>query len=785
MNSFIQQVFSILNTSPGNIAYHIILAFSAAGAMQASMLYWRGTGSLAGGRAALGSALLLIVRLFMFAVGALALAGYVLPAAIPPLDRAAALFGLLLIVWLWSFPARSKLADTAVVLLSLLVIVYSALTIAWWSTLAGTQTYNSTWLDRSGQVFALLIILYGLLNLLIRRPEGWGMGFASLLILAAGHVVHLLFPLPNSDFQGAVRLAELAAYPMLLALPHRFTYLPPLRPETSPAVSKSSGELLAEPAAWGPFLGLASAGEPAQVYKVAAQAFGLALPAEVCLVFAPQDNRNRITILSGYNQKTSQEIQPMQFEGGLAGTISNGLYHSRAIRLSAANTISTTPQELTQALGFSHLGGLMIVPFQPDTEPVALGLAVLSPYSDRSWTTEDQDTLAQFAIILCRLINQAAGAEKHAAEIEQVRKKLKDTQAHVENARMQNEDLLGQLEAARQQLGSERSRAESMASRLISRDESQEVISRLEAEIQSLRTQSFAEPAAANPQAEEHLRQAEMEISNLKRDLFTAETTVKQFQNKEQAAQPADEHSEIIAAISQELRQPMSSISGYTDLLLGESAGILGALQRKFLERIKASTERMGSLLDDLIQISVNADGRAQLAPTTVDMNSVIDDAIAMCMAPLREKNIALRVDIPEALPPIVADRDGMTQILIHLLANAGAASDVEGEITLHAAVKHEESATDYILVQVTDSGGGIPTQDLPRVFSRLYRADNPLIQGLGDTGVGLSIVKTLVEAHNGRIWVDSIVGKGSTFSILLPVGNDDNLTFPKVKGAG
>ena len=80
--------------------------------------------------------------------------------------------------------------------------------------------------------------------------------------------------------------------------------------------------------------------------------------------------------------------------------------------------------------------------------------------------------------------------------------------------------------------------------------------------------------------------------------------------------------------------------------------------------------------------------------------------------------------------------------------------------------------------MQIADQGGGIPKEDLPRVFSRLYRADNPLIQGVGDTGVGLSIVKTLVEAHNGRIWVDTEMGKGSTFSLLIPIANNNGTHF-------
>ncbi|HEX6303198.1 MAG TPA: ATP-binding protein, partial [Anaerolineales bacterium] len=116
------------------------------------------------------------------------------------------------------------------------------------------------------------------------------------------------------------------------------------------------------------------------------------------------------------------------------------------------------------------------------------------------------------------------------------------------------------------------------------------------------------------------------------------------------------------------------------------------------------------------------------------------------------------------------ADRDTLQQALLHLLQNAVAASPEEGAIALRVRLENAEDKQDYVLVQVSDQGGGIPPEDLPRVFSRLYRADNVLIQGVGDTGVGLSIVKQLIEAHGGRIWVDTDLGHGSIFSVLLPV---------------
>jgi signal transduction histidine kinase len=232
------------------------------------------------------------------------------------------------------------------------------------------------------------------------------------------------------------------------------------------------------------------------------------------------------------------------------------------------------------------------------------------------------------------------------------------------------------------------------------------------------------------------------------------------------------EQVEVIASISQELRQPMSSIIGYTDLLLGESVGILGALQRKFVERIKASTERIGTLIDDMIQLNTMETDLAGLKPESVDLNAIIDNAMSYTSSQVREKNISMHLELPKKLAPIQADREALQQILVHLLQNAGAATPVEGRIRLKVETRHE-GGQDYVMIQVSDSGGGIPSEDLARVFTRLYRADNVLIQGVGDTGVGLSIAKTLTEAQRGRIWVESEQGVGATFSVLLPISQN------------
>ena len=139
------------------------------------------------------------------------------------------------------------------------------------------------------------------------------------------------------------------------------------------------------------------------------------------------------------------------------------------------------------------------------------------------------------------------------------------------------------------------------------------------------------------------------EVARLQNTLADANMKVLELEKRSSGSMSSDQ-AEVITSISQELRQPMSSIIGYTDLLLGESVGILGALQRKFIERIKASTERIGSLIEDLIQITTIGTGLMALKPEAIDLNLIIDNAMAYTSSQLRERNITLRIDLPKSI---------------------------------------------------------------------------------------------------------------------------------------
>jgi signal transduction histidine kinase len=168
-----------------------------------------------------------------------------------------------------------------------------------------------------------------------------------------------------------------------------------------------------------------------------------------------------------------------------------------------------------------------------------------------------------------------------------------------------------------------------------------------------------------------------------------------------------------------------------------------------------------------------------------VDVAGIIDSAITGVSEIVREKNLVLHLDVSDDLPPVEIDRDALQQILNHLIQNAVLITVPEKEVVLTAHSPQGVQNQRAMLITVKDSGPGIAAEDQPRVFTRLYRTEGPLIEGLGDTGVGMAVARTLTEAMGGRIWLESQLGHGTTFFILLPVRVGSPLPDARQPSAG
>ena len=338
-----------------------------------------------------------------------------------------------------------------------------------------------------------------------------------------------------------------------------------------------------------------------------------------------------------------------------------------------------------------------------------------------------------------------------------------------------------QLQTERDRMAADRQALQTERDQLMARIEgNREVLQKLGADGVGALKAMIDDLTEERSDLEYRLLQAQTEIRTLEESLGQAESKLKKSVPVPTSSPLSASETEVMLSIAQELRTPMSSIEGYIDLLLGESVGILGELQRRFLSRVKANADRLGALLEDFIRVTALDTGQLSLAPENVDMIDVIDDAITSTRTQFREKGITLKMDLPDSLPLVRADRDALQQIVIQLLSNAYLASPTDSAVALQARYERNyglpnrngrgETKADVIYLAVRDTGGGIPPEEQNRVFSRLYRADNPLIQGLGDTGVGLSIARALTEVHGGRIWLESTPGVGSTFKVVIPL---------------
>jgi PAS domain S-box-containing protein len=222
---------------------------------------------------------------------------------------------------------------------------------------------------------------------------------------------------------------------------------------------------------------------------------------------------------------------------------------------------------------------------------------------------------------------------------------------------------------------------------------------------------------------------------------------------------------EFISTVSHELRTPMTSIKGYTDLLAGERVGTLNEQQRRFLRVIKNNADRLSALVNDILDISRIETGRIKFQVESLELDNLIHNVVDIFRGQMVEKELQLTLDLPPGLPPVRGDRDRVTQILENLISNAWKYTPQGGQVSVRAKV------TDgFVQVDITDTGIGIESRDLPHIFDRFYRTEQAEVQAVDGSGLGLSIVKMFLELLGGKIWVESEINRGSTFSFVLPM---------------
>jgi len=221
---------------------------------------------------------------------------------------------------------------------------------------------------------------------------------------------------------------------------------------------------------------------------------------------------------------------------------------------------------------------------------------------------------------------------------------------------------------------------------------------------------------------------------------------------------------QLIGDISHELRTPLTTIKGSMEGLMD---GVLPPTPET-LQQIYQEADRLQRLVADLQELSRVQAGAISLKLESGDLNPLIKSVAGRLHSQFDDKGVSLKVDLPPALPRVAFDEDRISQVLINLLGNALQYTPEGGKVSLIVRQAGKE-----ILIQVQDTGIGIPAEHLENLFNRFYRVDKSRSRAGGGSGIGLTIAKHLVEAHGGQIWAESKgPGKGSTFSFNLPIAN-------------
>ena len=802
--TLLPQIIELLTESPGNIVYHLVTLFALQAVLGISLSQWRrNREDKTAVHTALAAAFLIAGRLIMMIASLIIVNNAVSSLAVlPPLEQAVNTVTAVFLLWTFipSPPNMPRLGHI-LLLFALLTIIIMTLSFAqtWANQVAAAPVpaqlpYNGTTQATVWGLVQIVLLAVGLIVTLVNgrlRPTLRPVILGLLLLAHLGHFWNYPELIPSgTDIPYWVRLGYLAALPLWAVMAYRESLAPlvALQHSALPTHQQINRTLALAATVIDPD------STRGRLQAAAEMAARLTDAAFVGIGLLPEEAPDTIRLVSNLPQPQTNSPRTWQLHLADWEPFQKLINTGKGAHLPLTGSGARQVYALYQALGIGPLGGLILEPLQKDD--AVLGLLVLAlPDGRIQWPSAQKAILpglAQFitqaisnsqapqpdeemvlptplppepdAAVSGRLIALEEERERLVQNLETANNRLLQAETRAATATKRAQDLAAVLEAMENQSQGER-------------------VNALEEEIATLRESLIeAEEAMALASAGEGGLSTEwvmMTITRYSGQLEEAQSRIARLE-AELAKRDRGTTDEVLVSLIQELRTPMTSIGGFTDLLLGETLGILGVKQRDFLQRVQANAERMGSLLEQILRLTVVQEPQAAPEDEMVNVREVLETAVNGVVSHLRDKNLQLDLDIDQDLPALPVSRSALHQIFSNLLSNACLASRKNGRVV---ATAHAQSILDgsssanepirFLQINISDSGRGIRQEDLPRVFTAHYEADRPLIAGLGDTGAGLSMAHDLTNANGGRLWVESEPGSGSTFSLLFPIIGD------------
>ena len=501
MGDFLSQVFTLLTDTTGSLIFHLWLMLSTITAWTMAYMQWHSSGFPQTRRTMLGLGVLFLAQIGLFGLSIFGNGFLDLTFILPPLERGIALFSLVWMAWLWAFPEPSRAADAGTWLLALLVAAATGLGIVAYSTLTPSTFYNLTTDDGIWQLGSIGFSVFSLFLLLVRRPNGWGNGLAAFLIAFAGHLLYMMIGRTSANFPGLVRFAYMAAYPILITLNLRF-------PTASASAGTSASTRMdsyatgerrrysTDPKTFHALLALAGESAADKLSQAITRAIAQTMLADLCFLIYLTDNKNQMQIASGYDLIREEVLEGGSMNKNVIPMLTNALQRGRPLRLPSSST-SADIKGLSELLGLASPGHLMSVPIvTPDKDPIG-GILMLSPYSNRQWSAEDQAFLANIALSLVPVIQRGQRMTTLEQKGEQAKQALDIAQSRITDLERRNDDLLKQMEAVKTDAQAGLAQAENLAEMTRMQEEAQKAIERLKQENEDLRAGKGVKPAKA------------------------------------------------------------------------------------------------------------------------------------------------------------------------------------------------------------------------------------------------------------------------------------------------
>ncbi|MCP4428169.1 MAG: hypothetical protein GY803_27085 [Chloroflexi bacterium] len=802
--SLLQQAIQLLSETPGNVIYFLITLFALQAVFAIAYGQWRrDRADHLAARMAWAAGAIFLTRLGLALVGAVwQTEPLTAVPALAPLEQAAHTITAVFIVWAF-VPHSTRYPRLGYVLLALSLAAIGVMTLSFVQTWQGTavagEAYNGSRQATVWGIIQLAVLGLGLIYLLSRRHLRFSLRAIIISLMALAHIAHFAdypeFIATQTNIAYWIRLGHLIAFPLWAAWAYRYAIGPLLaaRQAQKPvAVHVAQSLDMAANV-------ICSLDPNATIIPAIEMTAKLTGATFVGLALLDERETGQLYLASNQPQpgRSATKDEPRGWYLNLVDwpAFRQSLEQRQPVTLLPEGMGARQLRDWYQEMGIAPLGALFIQPMAYRNETV--GLLLLAGLSEQNgWEEDKQILIRSLGAYLARVIDNGRYLARAAQQstttmlpepgpivsgrivaLEEERGQLKS----------ELETAIGRLQQAEARAMTANKQARDLAATLnemeqVSRDDE---IEALQDEIEALRESLIeAEEAMALAAASEGELSTEWVMHTITRYSGELEAAQEQLQILEAELARRDQGpvSELATSLAQELRAPMTSIVGYTDILLAERIGILGVKQRGFVQRVQANTARMGALLDQLVQLMTETESPSPRPNESLaDVEAAVETAVSAILTQIREKSLRLEMNIAPDLPLLPVNQDALRQIMTSLLGNACQASNDEGFVTVTAQTNsvterpsannnNQEKLFEFIHLAVTDSGGGISVEDRARVFDPQHNADSPLIAGLGDTGAAMSMARALAEANGGRIWVDSIMGMGSSFSALFPL---------------